>query len=70
VLAISGTTSFFVLFFLSVALSLFFPKPEREEIGIASLTQKIVGCIFYRLTAETYQSPVSSPRMAEAKRTE
>jgi hypothetical protein len=40
VLAISGTTSFFVLFFLSVALSLFFPVLGREEIGIASLTQK------------------------------
>jgi hypothetical protein len=38
VLAISGTTSFFVLFFLRVALSLL--KPGREEMGIASLTQK------------------------------
>ncbi|MGA9098727.1 MAG: EamA family transporter, partial [Methanotrichaceae archaeon] len=39
--AISSTTSFFVLFF-GVILSLFFPKLGREEIGIGSLTQKII----------------------------
>ena len=43
--AISSTTSFFVLFF-GVALSLFFPKLGREEIGIASLTQKIIAITF------------------------
>jgi drug/metabolite transporter (DMT)-like permease len=39
--AISSTTSFFVLFF-GIILSLFFPKLGREEIGLASLTQKII----------------------------
>jgi drug/metabolite transporter (DMT)-like permease len=39
--AISSTTSFFVLFF-GVVLSLFFPKLGREEIGFASLMQKII----------------------------
>jgi drug/metabolite transporter (DMT)-like permease len=39
--AISSTTPFFVLFF-GVVLSLFFPKLGREELGISSLTQKIV----------------------------
>jgi drug/metabolite transporter (DMT)-like permease len=43
--AISSTTSFFVLFF-GVALSLFFPKLGREEIGIASLMQKIIAITF------------------------
>jgi hypothetical protein len=39
--AISSTTSFFVLFF-GIVLSLFFPKLGREEIGLASLTQKMI----------------------------
>jgi len=39
--AISSTTPFFVLFF-GVVLSLFFPKIGREEIGFASLMQKII----------------------------
>lgn len=39
--AISSTTSFFVLF-IGVILSLFFPSLGREEIGIASLTQKFI----------------------------
>ena len=39
--AISSTTPFFVLFF-GVILSLFFPNLGREEIGIASLMQKII----------------------------
>jgi drug/metabolite transporter (DMT)-like permease len=39
--AISSTTSFFVLFF-GVVISLFFPKLGREEIGFASLMQKII----------------------------
>jgi drug/metabolite transporter (DMT)-like permease len=39
--AISSTTPFFVLFF-GVVLSLFFPKLGREELGISSLTQKII----------------------------
>ncbi|MDD1757549.1 MAG: DMT family transporter, partial [Methanotrichaceae archaeon] len=39
--AISSTTSFFVLFF-GVVISLFFPKLGSEEIGLASLMQKII----------------------------
>jgi uncharacterized membrane protein len=39
--AISGTTSFFVLFF-GVILSLFFPNLAREETSIGSLMQKII----------------------------
>ena len=39
--AISSTTPFFVLSF-GVVLSLFFPKLGREEIGFASLMQKII----------------------------
>lgn len=43
--AISSTTSFFVLF-IGVILSLFFPSLGREEIGIASLTQKFIAITF------------------------
>jgi uncharacterized membrane protein len=42
--AISSTTLFFVLFF-GIVLSLFFPKLGREEIGIASLMQKLIATI-------------------------
>jgi drug/metabolite transporter (DMT)-like permease len=42
--AISSTTLFFVLFF-GIVLSLFFPRLGREEIGIASLMQKIIATI-------------------------
>jgi len=39
--AISSTTSFFVLFF-GIVISLLFPKLGSEEIGFASLMQKII----------------------------
>jgi uncharacterized membrane protein len=42
--AIGSTTSFFVLFF-GVILSLFLPKLGREDISIASITQKIIATI-------------------------